>query len=191
MGSASSSAYGRACRLDSPRAASSKQAIFYSRFVRRGGGAGAYTNLQMGVSHTALAYVQDGKVRHLDVPLTEEYLGRQLRGELTGQHYQTLQFIHVVRPRRLSDIQRANIATWASRVRTMAHRIYPHRLRFNPDYNTPKYRQGAPNAFVATFDRILLGQKPTGALDMFCSEFVWALWSNSSAASPFSQFARP
>jgi hypothetical protein len=141
------------------------------------GGAGAYSNLQMGISHTALAYVQDGKVRHLDVPMTEEYLGRQLRGELTSEHYQTLKFIHVVRPRGLSDVQRANIAAWAGRVRTMAHRIYPNRLRFNPDYNAPKYRRGVPNTFLTQFAQILLGRQPTGALDMFCSEFVWALLS--------------
>ncbi|MGZ5918765.1 MAG: hypothetical protein ACXWJV_03085, partial [Hyphomicrobium sp.] len=39
------------------------------------GGAGAYPNIQMGISHTGLAYVKDGYVHNIDNPLSNEYLG--------------------------------------------------------------------------------------------------------------------
>src|SRR5262249_42413763 len=46
------------------------------------GGAGAYTNVQMGISHTGIAYIKDGSLHTIDNPMTEEYLGAQLRGDL-------------------------------------------------------------------------------------------------------------
>ena len=33
------------------------------------GGVGAYPNVQMGISHTGVAYVKDGVVRNIDNPL--------------------------------------------------------------------------------------------------------------------------
>ena len=74
------------------------------------GGAGAYPNVQMGISHTGVAWVKDGVLHNIDNPLNEEYLGPGNRGELNSEHYRTLQFIHVIRPRNLTDAQRANIS---------------------------------------------------------------------------------
>ena len=104
------------------------------------GGAGAYPNVQMGISHTGVAYVKDGVLHNLDNPLTPEYLGPGNRGELNGEHYRTLQFIHVIRPRNLTDAERANIVAWATRLTTGASRVYPKEISFNQDYNAPKFQ---------------------------------------------------
>ena len=106
------------------------------------GGAGAYPSVQLGISHTGVAYVKDGVVHNLDNPLNEEYLGPGMRGELTGAHYGTLKFIHVIRPRGLTEAQRANLLEWATRLNSGARRIYPKQIAFNQDYNAPKYKRG-------------------------------------------------
>ena len=139
------------------------------------GGAGAYPNVQMGISHTGIAYIKDGKLRNIDNPLNEEYLGKGMTAELTSEHYKTLNFIHVVRPRDLSDADRANIVAWASRLNSNAKRIYPSQIKFNDDYNAPKYKPGKPVEFVKHLGQIALGQNPPGTLDVYCSEFAWSL----------------
>jgi hypothetical protein len=141
------------------------------------GGAGAYPNIQMGVSHTGIAYVKDGVLHNLDNPLNEEYLGAGMRGDLTGEHYRTLNFIHIIRPRDLTDAQRANLLAWAIRFNSSAKRVYPSQISFNQDYNAPKFRPGRSLEFVKRFGQIGLGQNPAGTLDMFCSEFAWSLLS--------------
>jgi hypothetical protein len=139
------------------------------------GGAGAYPNVQMGISHTGVAYLKDGVAHNIDNPLNEEYLGPGNRGELNGKHYRTLQFIHIIRPRNLTDAERANILAWATRLSTSAKRIYPKEISFNQNYNAPKYQSGKPVEFVKQLGQIALGQAPPGNVGMFCSEFVWSL----------------
>jgi hypothetical protein len=139
------------------------------------GGAGPYPNVQMGISHTGLAYVKNGVVHNVDNPLNAEYLGA--RGELSSEHYNTLTFLHVIRPRNLTDAQRANIADWASRLASSANRVYPKQISFNQDYNAPKYKRGQSPEFVKRLGQIALGQNPSGNIDMFCSEFAWSLLS--------------
>jgi hypothetical protein len=141
------------------------------------GGAGAYPNIQMGISHTGVAYIKNGVLHNIDNPLNEEYLGAGMRSDLTSEHYRTLDFIHVIRPRNLTDQERKNIAAWASRLNSSAKRVYPEQISFNQDYNAPKYKPGKPLEFVKHFGQIALGQKPQGNLDMFCSEFAWSLLS--------------
>lgn len=141
------------------------------------GGAGAYPNIQMGISHTGIAYVKDGFVHNIDNPLNEEYLGRGMRADLTSEHYSTLNYIHVIRPRGLTDAQRANIAAWATRLNSRAGRVYPSEISFNQDYNAPKYQPGKPVEFVKHLALAALGKNPPGTVDMFCSEFAWSLLS--------------
>ena len=71
------------------------------------GGAGAYPNVQMGISHMGLAYVKDGIVAQHRQPLDESPCAG--RGDLTSEHYRTLNLIHIIRPRNLTDVQRANL----------------------------------------------------------------------------------
>lgn len=139
------------------------------------GGAGAYPNIQMGVSHTGLAYVKDGVVYNIDNPLDQEYLGPGFRSDLNSAHYNTLNMLHIIRPRNLTEQQKANIVAWASRMKTNAPRIYPGKLSFNTDYNAPKYQSGKPITFVKHLGSAGLLQNPTGNVGMFCSEFVWSL----------------
>jgi len=142
------------------------------------GGAGAYPNIQMGISHTGFAYVgKDGVLRNLDNPMNEEYLGSGMRADLTSEHYRTLNYLHIVRPRNLTDAQRANLLAWATRLNSSAKRVYPSQISFNQDYNAPKYRPGKSLDFVKRFGQVALGQNPSGALDLYCSEFVWSLLS--------------
>jgi hypothetical protein len=141
------------------------------------GGAGAYPNIQMGISHTGVAYIKDGKLRNLDNPLNEEYLGRGMSADLTSEHYKTLNFIHVVRPRGLTDAERANIAAWASRLNASAKQVYPSQIKFNDNYNAPKFKPGKPLEFVQHLGRIALGQNPPGTLDLYCSELAWSVLS--------------
>jgi hypothetical protein len=139
------------------------------------GGAGAYPNVQLGISHTGIAYIKDGVLHNLDNPMNEEYLGAGLRGELTSEHYRTLRFIHVIRPRGLTDAQRSNLQGWITRLASNAKRVYPKEISFNQDYNAPKYKSGQPVSFVKHMGQTALGQNPPGTVDMFCSEFAWSL----------------
>ena len=139
------------------------------------GGAGPYTNVQMGISHTGVAYVKNGIVHNIDNPLNAEYLGSN--GQLNSEHYRTLQFIHVIRPRNLTDAQRANLLEWSSRLAGSSGKIYPKQIAFNQDYNAPKYKRGKSLEFVKHLGQIGLGQNPPGTVDMFCSEFAWSLLS--------------
>ncbi|MEI9898806.1 MAG: hypothetical protein WDN31_00280 [Hyphomicrobium sp.] len=53
------------------------------------GGAGAYPNIQMGISHTSFGYIdKNGNLRNLDNPMDGEYVGP---GNLTSEHYRTAQ----------------------------------------------------------------------------------------------------
>ena len=140
------------------------------------GGAGAYPNIQMGISHTGFAYIdKSGTLRNLDNPLSAEYVGR---GDLTSEHYRTLNYLHIIRPRNLTDTQKANLLGWATRLNAGASKFYPSQIAFNQDYNAPKFQPGKPLTFVKEFGQIALGQGHSGKpLDMYCSEFVWSLLS--------------
>ena len=139
------------------------------------GGAGAYPNIQMGISHTGFAYIdKNGNLRNLDNPMDGEYVGP---GNLTSEHYRTLNFLHIIRPRNLTDQQKANLLAWATKLNASAGKVYPSQISFNQDYQKPKYQSGGLK-FVKDFGAIALGQGHTGKpLDMYCSEFVFALQS--------------
>jgi hypothetical protein len=139
------------------------------------GGAGAYPNIQMGVSHTGIAYIKDGEVRNLDNPMNDEYLGPGLKGQLNSVHYKTLNMIHIVRPRGLTEEQRARVYEWTTRLASGAKKIYPTQISFNQDYNAPKYSSRKPYTYVKHLGQAALGQNPGGTVDMFCSEFLWSI----------------
>jgi hypothetical protein len=141
------------------------------------GGAGSYPNIQMGVSHVGVAYVKDGKLHNIDNPLTEEYNGRSMRGDLTSDNYKQVSYLHVIRPRGLTDAQRANLLGWITRFNANARSIYPKQLAFNSDYNAPKYKAGQPVEFVKRLAQTALGQHTGPAVELYCSEFAWSLLS--------------
>lgn len=141
------------------------------------GGAGAYPDVQMGISHTGIAYIKDGVLHNLDNPMDEVYLGKGYRSDLTSEHYRTLSLIHIIRPRGLTDQQRANLYEWITRLAGSASKVYPKEIAFNSDYNAPKFRSGRPLTFVQQLGQIALGQDPPGKVDMYCSEFAWSVLS--------------
>jgi hypothetical protein len=129
----------------------------------------------MGISHTGIAFVKDGTVYNIDNPLDAEYIGSNYKSQLTSSHYNTLGLIHVIRPRNLSDTDKANISAWATRLTGSAKKVYPSQISFNQDYNDPKFKTGKPTEFVRTLGQIGLGQNPSGNIGMYCSEFAWSL----------------
>ena len=139
------------------------------------GGAGPYPNVQMGISHVGIAYVKNGTVHNIDNPMDDEFIGSGRATELTSTFYRSIRFIHIVRPRNLTDAQRANIVAWASRLNAGARRIYPKQISFNGDYNEPKYKPGRPLSFVKHMGHVALGQTAPDKVGMFCSEFAWSL----------------
>jgi hypothetical protein len=139
------------------------------------GGGGAYPNIQMGISHTGVAYYKDGAIRQIDNPLNAEYLGANFGGNFDSEHYRTLKALHIIRPRGLTDAQRNAIIAWATRLNASARKIYPSQISFNDDYNAPKYTPGKPLDFVKHLARAGLGMNPPGTVSMFCSEFAWSL----------------
>jgi hypothetical protein len=136
------------------------------------GGAGAYPNVQMGVSHVGIAYIKDGKLHNLDNPLNAEY---NAPSDLNSSNYRQVNYMHVVRPRGLTDAQRANLLAWITRFNDNQKRIYPAKLSFNSDYNAPKYKAGQPVEFVKRLAQAALGQDSGAANALYCSEFAWAV----------------
>jgi len=131
---------------------------------------GPYPNIQMGVSHAGLAYVENGVVSNIDNPLTAEYMGK-----IDSEHYSGTAALHIVRPRNLSAAQKNNILGWSKKIAKAAPAIYPSQLSFNKDYFSPKYT--ADMKFVKTLAQIVMQQDKTSQIDLYCSEFVWAMLS--------------
>lgn len=148
------------------------------------GGGGAYPNVQMGISHTGIAYVKDGKLLNIDNPMDSAHVG------FTSEQYATAKMLHIIRPRNLTDKQRANIVFWASKLRDGRGKIYPSEIKFNDDYNDPKYDDDSSLGFVKELAQAALGQSlPQKPLGMYCSEFAWSLLAlrncEASSASAF------
>ncbi|HBA60990.1 MAG TPA: hypothetical protein DCZ92_09255 [Elusimicrobia bacterium] len=131
---------------------------------------GPYPNVQMGVSHAGLAFVENGTVLNLDTPMTDEYLG-----PMSAAHYKEAAALHIVRPRGLTKEQRGNLLGWAQKLYKRAAALYPAQISFNQNYFEPKY--ASDPAFASTLGRIALQLDKTAKLDIYCSEFVWAILS--------------
>jgi hypothetical protein len=134
-------------------------------------GGGAYTSVQMGVSHAGLIYTDAGQVANVDSPLNEEYVGK-----LDSKHYKETQLLHVIRPRDLSGAQKKNLAGWAKLFASKRSTIYPAKIAFNKDYSAPSFNPNAtePLSFVKDIGAHALGL-PGKAQSVYCSEFAWAV----------------
>ena len=142
------------------------------------GGAGAYPNIQMGITHTGFAYVDaKGNLRNLDNPMDGEYVGP---GNLTSEHYRTLNFLHIIRPRNLTDAQNANLLAWATQAQRQRRQGLSEPDQLQPGLQQAEVPAGAPARLrQARSAQIALGpgQSSGKPLDMYCSEFVWSLLS--------------
>lgn len=131
----------------------------------------AYAHMQLGVSHSAVAFVVseggDDIVVTLESPIS--YSSHMNSPE----HYSDLDAIHIVRPR-LSETQKVNLEKWARLILSRKSKF-----EFFSDYSLPMYKRGHPNIATPRDEIVLLAQVANGSssssFSSYCSEFVWAL----------------
>jgi hypothetical protein len=153
-----------------------------------------YAHIQMGVSHSGLAFVENGVVRNLDMPLDMDYNGPGITGGFDSKHYLDTPQIQILRPRNFTKEKQTNLLAWIGELRKNYSSIRNAGLmKFNPDYSNAKIdRYSKEDSFVTTMARILMGKDKTSTnLTMFCSEYVWAMLSLSSCAPSDADFSNP
>jgi hypothetical protein len=145
-------------------------------FRNQWAGTGPYPHLQMGVSHSGIAYVKDGVLHNLDMPLDPQHNGPDYRSRINSNHYREASLIHIVRPRGFGPSQRVILQKWIDRIVDQAPRSAKV-LAFNAEYGKPNAKPGKQNQFIKDLGRIALGMAPetTPRISMYCSEFVWVL----------------
>ncbi len=154
-----------------------------------------YLALQLLSTHISMAVVVNENGRkllyNLDMPMDDKMMGGKNLGfgksVMDASHFTEDNpnlMLHVLRPRLESETQRQNIQKWLEKALAKARekKIYPSKLSFNTDYNSPMYREvngKADLSFVADTARLILGQSLTANdhLQQFCSEFAWVLLS--------------
>ncbi len=177
-----------------------------------------YAQLQLGISHAGVAYIDEkGSLRNIDMPMDAETVGKDNR--LLAPHYKEAPVLHVVRLTDMTDdgqnseevkTRVKNIQGWIDRL--MAKAPYSKgNLRFNKDYANPSYGRGdwlrfigfnksEALSFVGELGRLAFGAplQEGKTLDMFCSEFAWSLLSlrncdpnDSNVQQAFASEAQP
>ena len=163
-------------------------------FRQQWAGTGPYPQIQLGISHSTLAYRDDeGRIRNLDMPLNEEMMEDSVeKGPSyfsSPLHFRKLDAMHVLRPR-ITDKQRETVNEWAkifaegARTGYAKNRgaFYPNKIGFNTDYLNPLIRGDQPNQYgfyAHNLARIALGYSNISpkSFQMFCSEFLWSILS--------------
>lgn len=136
-------------------------------------GGGAYTSVQMGVSHAGIIYKDGASLANVDAPLNTEYVGK-----LDSKHYKETRILHVVRPRNLTTSQRTNLSLWSKNLVQKRASIYPSKIAFNTDYGAPTFDPNAssPLTFVKAIGAHAIGINAP-VQSVFCSELAWAVLS--------------
>jgi hypothetical protein len=130
----------------------------------------AYAHMQLGISHSALAFVveENGQkfVHTLESPLN---YSSPLN---SSHHYGDLNAIHIVRPTKMSDTERKNLSKWARKI--LATR---GNYDFFSDYGKPYYKRGHAGVSTPREQIIAFGKAVTrgGRFETYCSEFVWTV----------------
>lgn len=133
----------------------------------------AYAHMQLGVSHSGMAYIVSdfsGKfVMTLESPMSYSSPLNY------SEHYSDLDAIHIIRPT-LNAGQIANLEKWARLASAKQEKF-----EFYSDYGTPMYRRGITGVSTPVDEgrllgEILLGRDPRNFAS-YCSEFVWAMLS--------------
>lgn len=158
-----------------------------------------YIHVQLGVTHAGMALVKkdvDGKdyVFNVDMPLNAEMMGSKRDSKLSSEHYVDASAIfHIIRPKGLTDAQRANVGTWLEIFRSRSEKIYQpapkpmetvkvaNKIAFKYDYMAPDYDAAKTGEeemeFVSDLARLAVGLPVPEGVSMFCSEFAWAVLS--------------
>jgi hypothetical protein len=131
----------------------------------------AYAHMQLGVSHSAMAFIVSDAggqfVMTLESPISYS-------SPLNfPEHYSDLDAIHVIRPA-LTESQKRNLEQWGRLVLNKRSRF-----EFFSDYGVPMYKRGlagiaTPKDQIQYLAEIALGRKST-SFHSYCSEFVWSL----------------
>jgi hypothetical protein len=131
----------------------------------------AYAHMQLGVSHSAIAFVvTQGTERYVMTLESPISYSSPLNAP---EHYSDLDAIHIVRPT-LTETQKANLEKWARLI--LSH---PDKFSFFSDYSLPMYKRGRSDISSPNDEIVLLAKVATGAstslFESYCSEFVWSL----------------
>lgn len=166
-----------------------------------------YLTLQLLSTHVSTAVVTTDKsgkkvVYNIDMPMDGDMLGgaeglgysKLDAPHFTGSESANLA-LHVLRPR-LNNTQKKNMQQWLELAlkRAREKSIYPSKISFNTNYESPMFRSAQDLVFVGDTGRLLLSgaaAKPTQHLQMYCSEYAWTLLSlrdcDPSQSSEFSK----
>jgi hypothetical protein len=131
----------------------------------------AYAHMQLGVSHSAIAFVVSvGNERFVMTVESPISYSSPLN---FPEQYADLDAIHVVRPA-LDQAQKRALEKWARLI--ISNR---GRFGFFTDYSLPMYKRGLPGISTPKDQIRYLAQVALGQTDLrfesFCSEFVWSL----------------
>lgn len=130
----------------------------------------AYAHMQLGVSHSGLAFIASDAtgrfVMTLESPISYSSPLNY------PEHYSDLDAIHIIRPS-LTDAQKRNLEQWGKLI--FAKR---NRFEFFGDYGLPMYKRNVagistPKDQIRYLAEIALGKNAT--FRSYCSEFVWSL----------------
>ncbi len=131
----------------------------------------AYAHMQLGVSHSAIAFIVSDNGESLVVTLESPI---SYSSPLNSpEHYPDLDAIHIVRPM-LDAVQKENLERWARLILSRRDRF-----KFFTDYSLPMYKRGVtgvanPRDEIRFLAEIALG-KSNVDFESYCSEFVWSL----------------
>jgi hypothetical protein len=144
----------------------------------------AYPHIQMGSTHAGLAFTRNGQGFNVDQPLNAEYntvRSGQFVGQFDSKHYEEVNALHIVRPRNLTEGDKANLRTWIDNLGKTHQEIRAAGgLAFNSDYlrpllTNPRY-QGSVQYVATRLGKVLLRlERPSADLSMFCSELSFYL----------------
>ena len=130
-------------------------------------GTGEYQHIQLGLTHTGFALVNDGALYNIDTPLSYS-------GQLDHDHYTEDQLmLHVLRPS-ISDVERRNLQQWGELIFKNRGTL-GGKIAFASDYGAPKSARGHKKEVFNLGRLIASGGSRGDSTGMYCSEFVWHL----------------
>ncbi len=148
------------------------------------GRTGSYPDIQLGVSHTGVAWanLEKGTIQNADNPLNEEYMVSEKSFDLPSLHYKSKNssMFHVFRHRQIveNSKQQKNIRLWASMLVKNAPKSYLNVLSFNGNYMKSNFQSDPELKFVKHLAQMAFLDKgiiPDAQLSEYCSEFAWTL----------------
>ncbi len=132
----------------------------------------AYAHMQLGISHSAIAFIVSDAETGEEFVMTLESPISYSSPLNYPQHYSDLDVIHVIRPS-LDETQTRNLEKWARLVLNKQDRF-----EFFTDYSKPMYTRGiggveTPEDQIKLLAEVLIDTSQSKFVS-YCSEFVWS-----------------